>query len=156
MTNVDWKMITISMCCGRLGYSKNQTQLCFSGQRTNFSLILTFLPRSFDAPLPLCRHNSVKQTCINTFSWQQQYLAYTSIKNGEVSSPCTPSIFSFSSLSLPRHLNDSAPLQYSPSQTPIKNNEMAIFTACYLKTIHITQGAPGRDWGGAKQKATIA
>lgn len=33
-----------------------------------------------------------------------------------------------------------APLQQKPSQTAIKNNEMAIFTACYLKTIHITQG----------------
>lgn len=65
--------------------------------------------------------------------------------NEGVSSPHTSSIFSFSSRSLPRHLNDSPPLRWNPSQTPIKNNEMAIFTACYLKTIHITQGPPSRD-----------
>jgi len=51
--------------------------------------------------------------------------------------------FSFSSR-LPGHLNDSAPLQWSSSQTPIKNNEMASFTACYLKTITQaqTEGQP--------------
>lgn len=57
LTNVDWKMITIRMCCGRLGYSQMQTQVCFTVQRTAFCLLPSHLS-SLTTPLPLRRHDS--------------------------------------------------------------------------------------------------
>lgn len=144
LTNADWKMITISMWCGRLGCSQVQTQWCISGRRTQFFFhlfLISLAVRSSSGHNPdqskhTLRHSLGRNCSKSTPQAQWRSLFDTHLIH-----------FSFSSYSLPRPLNDSTSLQYSPSQTAIKNNEMAIFTVLPENNRYHTVG-PWQGLGG--------